>query len=110
MVLLWYLHRNYSEGTTGLFPTFRLVKRKKKLRAISDTQHENIFVIRLRDITFAYAVSLSRKLKSLKCKNHFISCYARTLRTPQSRVLQRVQDHSAHRAVRCRDRYARSSR
>ena len=38
MVILWYLHRNYSEGTTGLFSTFRLVKRKKKLRAISDTQ------------------------------------------------------------------------
>ena len=29
MVFTWYLHRNYSEGTTGLFPTFRLGKRKK---------------------------------------------------------------------------------
>ena len=40
----------------------------------------------------------------------FTSSPSRTLRTPQSRVLQRVQDHSARRAVRCRDRYARSSR
>ena len=48
MVFIWYLHRNYSEGTTGLFPTFRLGKRKKKLRAISDTQPENVLVIKSR--------------------------------------------------------------
>ncbi len=45
MVFIWYLHRSYSVVMTGLFPTFRLVKRKKKLRAISDTQHENVLVI-----------------------------------------------------------------
>ena len=38
MVILWYLHRNYSEGTTGLFPTFTPRKKEKKLRAVSDTQ------------------------------------------------------------------------
>ena len=38
------------------------------MRAVSDTQPENVLVIKLRDITFAYAVSLSRKLKSLKCQ------------------------------------------
>ena len=52
---------------TEIVPTFSSWKREqKKLRAVSDTQPEDILVIKLRDITFAYAVSLSRKLKSLK--------------------------------------------
>ena len=83
---------------TEIVPTFSLWKREqKKLRAISDTQPEDILVIKSRSFLCSAKIT-------------FISCYARTLRTPQSHVLQRVQAHSAHRAVRCRDRYARSSR
>ena len=49
IVFLWYLHRSHNGVMTEIVPTFSSWKREqKKLRAISDTQPENVLVIKSR--------------------------------------------------------------
>ena len=47
IVFLWYLQSSHNGVVTEIVPTFSLWKREqKKLRAVSDTQPEDILVIK----------------------------------------------------------------